>query len=677
MSRFNRLFGFLLIGVVYYSLAALIYKIEFQPENWAPLFHPQRGFALAVACFLGLPALIPCFTAALLINLFYWKEPLGMALAIALNAMSAIAIVAWVAQKVLSRSSPYQDIRKWALFICVIIPTYFLSQTLIDFGFYSFFSPSELFDWRNRLFRWISADALGTIFLFPFFMELLHTFSNSKWKKIISRSLLHAVAGAMVVSFLLWFDFTKLGLKESTGDYLSVFVLVGLGFLLTPLGVTTAVFFLGLLIACDRIGLIDPKGSITLLSSWDPSFYLAIMGVLTPVISILAKKNSTQQLKENYELIKTALNVPGTPEPHSSLSKYSPPSQLEPGGEHLGIGLFDLEYRCLDLNEQLAHLYQLPKEECLGKNPVERLGDKGKSLFPILDEVVKTKKPVWNIQLSFRLPAQTLEQNLRISYLPVLSKTQKVTGIVGIVTSLPATPIDSRYSSEEDRSLSRRPLDAQSAVAFSHDIQEPLRNVFQSLQILKAKFKLTSDLDTLNFLDSSLISLERMKDMMKSFLDLQQLDFVELNQEEVEIRTLFEETLLLLKYQIAQSQAEITCTGLPSLKVDKIQMLRVLSNLLSNSIKYRSDKPLIISFSAKDLAHHYEFQLKDNGQGFDPKNSHLIFAPYQRLHSFHEIEGYGVGLSISKKIVELHAGQMWAHSVLGQGTSFFFTIPKD
>jgi signal transduction histidine kinase len=103
-------------------------------------------------------------------------------------------------------------------------------------------------------------------------------------------------------------------------------------------------------------------------------------------------------------------------------------------------------------------------------------------------------------------------------------------------------------------------------------------------------------------------------------------------------------------------------------------MERLFQNLISNSIKFRSDKPPVIHLSAILKDKHWLFSLSDNGLGipFDQRES--IFKLFSRLHSQFEIPGSGIGLSVCKRVVELHGGTIWVESNPAGGTIFKFSL---
>lgn len=150
---------------------------------------------------------------------------------------------------------------------------------------------------------------------------------------------------------------------------------------------------------------------------------------------------------------------------------------------------------------------------------------------------------------------------------------------------------------------------------------------------------------------------------------------INLNQVLEEVKTDFE-------LPIAQHEAVIHSHDLPEIEGIKYQINQVFYNLIGNSLKYSNKKPQIdISYkilngTKTDTDKKYiELVFKDNGIGFDPAYSEIIFHPFKRLQNEKEYEGTGIGLALVKKIVEYHKGTIIADSKLGEGSVFTVTLP--
>jgi light-regulated signal transduction histidine kinase (bacteriophytochrome) len=108
---------------------------------------------------------------------------------------------------------------------------------------------------------------------------------------------------------------------------------------------------------------------------------------------------------------------------------------------------------------------------------------------------------------------------------------------------------------------------------------------------------------------------------------------------------------------------------------DEVQLGQLFQNLLSNAIKFHSDQPPLIYVGAERKHGQWQFQVRDNGIGIDPQYFERIFIIFQRLHTRNQYPGTGIGLAISKRIVERHGGRIWIEPQPGAGTTFFFTLP--
>lgn len=118
----------------------------------------------------------------------------------------------------------------------------------------------------------------------------------------------------------------------------------------------------------------------------------------------------------------------------------------------------------------------------------------------------------------------------------------------------------------------------------------------------------------------------------------------------------------------------VTVGPLPAAHADPALLRQVFVNLIANALKFAGASPQV-TVGAVDEPGRTVFFVKDNGVGFTPEQAQRLFKPFQRLHGS-RYEGFGLGLSIVKRIVDRHGGEVWAEGVAGQGASFYFTLPQ-
>jgi chemotaxis family two-component system sensor kinase Cph1 len=131
-----------------------------------------------------------------------------------------------------------------------------------------------------------------------------------------------------------------------------------------------------------------------------------------------------------------------------------------------------------------------------------------------------------------------------------------------------------------------------------------------------------------------------------------------------------------LAKEVRESGAKIIYERLPRVMGDSDRLTNLFRNLIDNALKYRSADPPQIEIQAKQDCGYWLFSVQDNGIGIDPKYWEGIFTPFSRLHGA-EIPGVGLGLAICRKILTAHRGTIRIESVVGGGTTFFFTIPAE
>lgn len=228
------------------------------------------------------------------------------------------------------------------------------------------------------------------------------------------------------------------------------------------------------------------------------------------------------------------------------------------------------------------------------------------------------------------------------------------------------------------RELSRSNAELeQFAFVASHDLQEPLRMVTSFLTLLKRKHSANLNESANKYIDYAVEGALRMRSTILDLLSFSRIGKSGEGKEELKMDRLVEEVMILQKKSIEESKARIEFENLPVLFSYKVQLLLVLGNLISNSIKYRRpDHPPVIKINSEDMGPHWYFSVSDNGIGFNMEYSEKIFVIFQRLHSRANYQGNGIGLAIVRKVLENLNGKIWVESEENVGTTFHFILPK-
>ncbi|MFZ4057295.1 MAG: PAS domain S-box protein [Ferruginibacter sp.] len=225
-------------------------------------------------------------------------------------------------------------------------------------------------------------------------------------------------------------------------------------------------------------------------------------------------------------------------------------------------------------------------------------------------------------------------------------------------------------------SISNAELERFAYVA-SHDLQEPLRMVSSFLQLLEKKYGNKIDDLSSQYIHFAVDGAERMKRLINDLLHYSRTgndakELVEVNMNEV-----VNEVIQICSPNIEITQAEINFHDLPTVFAGKTAMVQLLQNLIGNALKYRkADQAPQIQISCTSADNEWVFCVSDNGIGIDTSFKDKIFIIFQRLHNRDEYSGTGIGLAICKKIIDIYNGRIWVESLPGQGSQFFFTIPR-
>jgi len=216
----------------------------------------------------------------------------------------------------------------------------------------------------------------------------------------------------------------------------------------------------------------------------------------------------------------------------------------------------------------------------------------------------------------------------------------------------------------------------QFAYIASHDLQEPLRMVSSYTQLLAKRFEGQLDEKTQKYVHYAVDGAFRMKTLINDLLAYSRVGRRGKPPEPADSNAILGEALRNLAALVEENRAVITHENLPTVRADASQLVLVFQNLIANAIKFRRADVPRIHVSAQDKGGEWLFAVKDNGIGIESRHADRIFVIFQRLHTHEEYSGNGIGLAVCKRVVERHGGKIWFQSEPGNGTTFFFAIPK-
>jgi PAS domain S-box-containing protein len=268
------------------------------------------------------------------------------------------------------------------------------------------------------------------------------------------------------------------------------------------------------------------------------------------------------------------------------------------------------------------------------------------------------------------------ERSIDDSGAPIRVGGGEISGVVLVFRDVTERRAEEREFYAQAAQL-RRTVDElnQFAYAVTHDLREPLRNVVNFSELLLGEYKGRSESEAQTFAKYIIEGVHRMEMLLNDLLVYSQAGGpLEQSATLVDTNHTLKKALDNLTLAITESGAAITSDYLPPAFGHEGQLVQVFQNLISNAIKYRSDKVPQIHLRAQKIDHEWIFSVRDNGVGIRPEYQSTIFGLFKRLHG-RDIPGTGIGLAICAKVIETHGGRIWVTSHPGEGSEFFFSLP--
>jgi signal transduction histidine kinase len=211
----------------------------------------------------------------------------------------------------------------------------------------------------------------------------------------------------------------------------------------------------------------------------------------------------------------------------------------------------------------------------------------------------------------------------------------------------------------------------------SHDLRSPLVTIRGFLGYLRQD-AVSQDLTRFDK-DMGRIAnaVDRMQSLLNDLLELSRVGRIINPPKDIPLSIVVHETLNMLHSQLEARNVKVNVQAdLPTVRADYTRLMEIMQNLITNAVKFMGDQqdPQIeIGFNGLDQDGLAILFVRDNGIGIEPQYHERIFGLFNRLDP--TVEGTGVGLTLVRRIVEVHGGQIWVKSQMGAGSTFFFTLP--
>ncbi len=399
--------------------------------------------------------------------------------------------------------------------------------------------------------------------------------------------------------------------------------------------------------------------SIAQLDNETLDLYLAVAGLLGTTYSRKISETAVLQAKEDWE--RTFEAVPDA------------------------IALLDLEYRIVRANKAMAVRVGMPPEECIGLTCYGAVC--GNSVAPPncpYGRVLEDGRECTVEMRDDRLAADYL-----VTVSPLHGKDGRLVGGVHV-----ARDITERKQSEKELERYRMHLedlvaertakltaanqDLESfSYSVSHDLRAPLRHMAGFAELLQKHMQSQLDEKAEHYLATITSSAKQMGVLIDDLLAFSRMGHSEMQKNKINLNPLVKSAIRGSQHEVKARDIRWDIDDLPDVYGDPSMLSLVISNLVSNAIKYTSTRSHAeIEIGYKNDKDEIIFFIKDNGIGFDMTYADRLFGVFQRLHTQDEFEGTGIGLANVQRIISRHGGRVWAEGAVGQGASFYFSLPK-
>ncbi len=325
-------------------------------------------------------------------------------------------------------------------------------------------------------------------------------------------------------------------------------------------------------------------------------------------------------------------------------------------------------------NEAFSSLTGYSLDEIIGKSLIEIGGDNmsnKKEVYKIIDalyqgiafdvEYIQTKKQGGTFQS-------------KITGQPILDSNGYVSQYFAIIEDI---TIKKKLEIQKEQLLEKLEIQNESlneyAHMVSHDLKSPLRSIHALITWIKDDNKDLFNDTTSNYIELIQDKVEKMDDLIQGILTYSKVDSSKIIFEKIDLNEIVRSCITLI--HIPENVRVTIKNKLPTIETDRFRMQQLFQNLISNAVNYNDKNHGFVEISSVENERDYIFSIQDNGQGIDAKYQTKIFDLFQSFSN--REKSTGIGLSIVKRIIANHHGEIWLESTLGIGTTFFIKLPKD
>jgi signal transduction histidine kinase len=226
----------------------------------------------------------------------------------------------------------------------------------------------------------------------------------------------------------------------------------------------------------------------------------------------------------------------------------------------------------------------------------------------------------------------------------------------------------------EELARSNRELEDFASIV-AHDLRSPLLTISGYCQLIQEEHGAQFDAAAHDYLDQIVAAAERMDRLIDDLLEYSRAGRFGEPFQPVDLQSVLVQATANLEASIREREARIDLDPMPTVTGDQTQLVQLFQNLIGNAIKFCNAHAPSVRVSASPDGGCWRFAVKDNGIGIAEEQFEKIFQTFRRLHGS-EYPGMGIGLAVCKKIIQRHGGRIWLDSVVGEGTTFHFTLAE-